>query len=41
MTMVWYNNPESVKAIQHALHETFMGDRNRLMRLVRDKRSDG
>ncbi|GMR02039.1 MAG: hypothetical protein BMS9Abin20_0365 [Acidimicrobiia bacterium] len=37
MTMVWYNNPESVRAIQDARHETFMGDRNRLMRLVRDK----
>lgn len=39
--MEWYNNPESVKAIQDAQRETFMGDRNRLMRLIRDKRSAG
>ncbi len=36
--MVWYNNPESVKAIQDAARETMMGDRNRLMRLVRNAR---
>ncbi len=41
MTMVWYNNPESVRAIQDAHQATFMGDRNRLMRLIRDKRSVG
>ena len=32
--MVWYNNPESVRAIQTAKREGYSPDRTRLMRLV-------
>jgi hypothetical protein len=37
--MVWYNNPESVKAIQDAHREQFVSERRRLMRLVREESS--
>jgi hypothetical protein len=36
--MVWYNNPESVKAIQTARREGYSPDRTRLMRLVKAQR---
>jgi len=33
--MLWYNNPESVKAIREARMENTTPSRTRLMRLVR------
>ena len=36
--MVWYNNPESVRAIQTAKREGYSPNRTRLMRLVRAQR---
>ena len=32
--MVWYNNPESVEAIQSAQRERYSTQRRRLLRLV-------
>ena len=36
--MVWYNNPESVRAIQTAKREDYSPHRTRLMRLVKAQR---
>jgi hypothetical protein len=36
--MVWYNNPESVEAIQTAKREGYRPQQTRLMRLVRTQR---
>ena len=36
--MVWYNNPESVRAIQTAQREGYNPERTRLMRLVKTQR---
>jgi hypothetical protein len=33
--MLWYNSPESVKAIRDGQYETNRGTNRRLMRLVR------
>ena len=36
--VVWYNNPESVRAIQTARRDGYSTDRARLMRLVKTER---
>ena len=36
--MVWYNNPESVNAIQTAQREGYHPQQRRLLRLVRTQR---
>ena len=36
--MVWYNNPESVRAIQAAQREGYSPERTRLLRLIRTQR---
>ena len=36
--MVWYNNPESVHAIQTARSEGYSPQRTRLLRLVKAQR---
>jgi len=36
--MVWYNNPESVDAIQTAQREGYNPQRTRLLRLVKTRR---
>lgn len=36
--MVWYNNPESVEAIQTAQRDGYHPQRTRLLRLVKTQR---
>lgn len=36
--MVWYNNPESVAAIQTAQREGYNPQRTRLLRMVKSQR---
>ena len=36
--MVWYNNPESVEAIQSAKREGYSPQRSKLLRLVNTQR---
>ncbi|GMQ98407.1 MAG: hypothetical protein BMS9Abin17_0917 [Acidimicrobiia bacterium] len=37
--MVWYNNPEYVKAIHDARRDQFVSEQRRLMRLAREESS--